>query len=554
MDLGTLPTLTSLENINIHGDNIRDLSSLSALTNLKSLDASYNHITDLSPLAGLTKLYYVDFRDNAISDVRPLAGLSGLTGVYLSNNRITDITPLASLGNFNEFYVDYNYLNINPGSPQKAVLDSFSRTSKNVQYSPQYTSIVSFTDANLKRGLIDAGMDTDKDGEISVDEMYYYDKPLDLSGRHIVNLTGMQYAYSLRSLNVSHNDLQDITDIIDIFGLTSLDISYNSRELDLSFLSHGINSYNQNLITLNLTHSHIKNIDAIPYYCYLENLDISANQIDDITPLAKNTHLKTLNMQYNYVNLSDSSQLDVLQTLLANGASLQYDLQYRHLTGVQLKTHNIQLYEGLNTTVELDFSPANAFINRNCIWQTNSANVDVDTSGNITAKYAGTAQVTVTTEDGGFKDTLSVKVLATTIGSPVYAIDRTNGLLTDISVGTTIAQFKQKLTNLVDDIKLYDQDDNIYNGNYVGTGMTVKLFVNGVERDKLKLAVFGDANGDGGIDINDILSLRAKIIGTYTMDNGQFFASDINKDGVIDINDILSMRAHIIGTYTISAK
>ncbi|MGC8718106.1 MAG: leucine-rich repeat domain-containing protein, partial [bacterium] len=78
-----------------------------------------NQISDISPLANLTKLQELYLESNQISDISPLANLTKLQELDLSNNQISDIRPLtrnAGLGQGDEVYLDYNLLNLTPGS------------------------------------------------------------------------------------------------------------------------------------------------------------------------------------------------------------------------------------------------------------------------------------------------------------------------------------------------------------------------------------------------------------------------------------------------------
>ena len=150
--------------------------------------------------------------------------------------------------------------------------------------------------------------------------------------------------------------------------------------------------------------------------------------------------------------------------------------------------------------------------------------------------------------------TAEVEVKLAEIQSDVYTIDSINGILSEISVGTTVAELKSKLLNEATNIIVFDKDGIEYTGDILGTGMTVKLIVDDIIKDELTLSVFGDVSGDGVIDITDILYIRAIIIGTYTANSYEAPASDIDLDGFIDITDILYIRADILGTYTILAK
>ena len=140
------------------------------------------------------------------------------------------------------------------------------------------------------------------------------------------------------------------------------------------------------------------------------------------------------------------------------------------------------------------------------------------------------------------------------IESAIYTLNRLNWLLTDVSVGTSAQRLIANLENDAANLKVYDKSGNEYSGDTVITGMTVKLTIDGIITDELRLSVLGDVSGDGIIDINDVLYIRAHILDTYTLKAYQSPTADINKDMTININDILYIRAHILGTYNIHAK
>ncbi|MBN2883747.1 MAG: InlB B-repeat-containing protein [Clostridia bacterium] len=140
------------------------------------------------------------------------------------------------------------------------------------------------------------------------------------------------------------------------------------------------------------------------------------------------------------------------------------------------------------------------------------------------------------------------------IQSDTYSIDSSNGVLSQVSLGTSAEQFKLKLQNDPSNIKIYDKQNNEYTGNSLATGMIVRLIINDIVADELVISVLGDVSGDGIIDITDILYIRAIILDTYTMNSYEEPAADINLDTYIDITDILYVRAHILGTYSIQAK
>ncbi len=106
--------ISSLTELDLSGEGIRDLQPLSGLTNLTGLSLYNNKISDLKPLSGLTKLIDLNLNTNKISNIKPLAGLSQLRNLYLQNNQISDAKPLSKLSRlesiclFNNRIVDKN--------------------------------------------------------------------------------------------------------------------------------------------------------------------------------------------------------------------------------------------------------------------------------------------------------------------------------------------------------------------------------------------------------------------------------------------------------------
>ena len=80
------------------------------------------------------------------------------------------------------------------------------------------------------------------------------------------------------------------------------------------------------------------------------------------------------------------------------------------VTGVTLNQSAISLTVGGNETLIPTITPENA-TNKNLTWASDAENIaTVDTTGKVTAVAPGTANITVTTEDGGFTATCAVTV------------------------------------------------------------------------------------------------------------------------------------------------
>ena len=93
------------------------------------------------------------------------------------------------------------------------------------------------------------------------------------------------------------------------------------------------------------------------------------------------------------------------------------------VTGVTLNKNATSLNVGATETLTATVNPTNA-TNKNVTWSSsNTAIATVSASGVVTAKSAGTATITVTTQDGGKKATCTVTVKADTPVNPDTDID-----------------------------------------------------------------------------------------------------------------------------------
>ena len=151
-------------------------------------------------------------------------------------------------------------------------------------------------------------------------------KELNAAGRGISDLTGLEYATNLTSLNLGEfyyywvwppelrtNQIEDIIPLAGLIRLKSLNLS-NNQISDISALS-GLTD----LETLILYNNKITDISALSGLSNLTSLDLERNQIMDITPLSGLTNLKSLELSSNsIVDTSTLSTLTGLESLLLN--------------------------------------------------------------------------------------------------------------------------------------------------------------------------------------------------------------------------------------------
>lgn len=78
----------------------------------------------------------------------------------------------------------------------------------------------------------------------------------------------------------------------------------------------------------------------------------------------------------------------------------------------------------------------------------------------------------------------------------------------------------------------------------LATGLTLKLTSSSTST--YNILIYGDNNGDGEVDIIDLLKVQKHILGINALNDAYLKASDVNKDGIVDIVDLLKIQKHIL--------
>lgn len=103
------------------------------------------------------------------------------------------------------------------------------------------------------------------------------------------------------------------------------------------------------------------------------------------------------------------------------------------------------------------------------------------------------------------------------------------------------------------DRSLYkEQLTQIYGGSYPkGEEVATKIIESTTNLQKDIFNSMGDVTGDGAVDKYDYVLVKRSILGSYSLDDFQRFASDINKSGEVDKFDYILIKRDILGTYDI---
>ena len=133
------------------------------------------------------------------------------------------------------------------------------------------------------------------------------------------------------------------------------------------------------------------------------------------------------------LTIPNGSSLNTDDKLTVDGGTLNGtpsgDVTYK-VTKVELSTSTLALTEGGSETLTAIITPDNA-TNKNVTWSSDNQNVATVEKGKVTAVGAGTAQITVTTEDGEKTATCTVTVTAKTYSLSVDPATLNFGSITE---------------------------------------------------------------------------------------------------------------------------
>ncbi|MBC1796871.1 leucine-rich repeat domain-containing protein [Listeria booriae] len=301
-DLSPLKNLTKLKTLEVHTNKITDVSELSDLVSLESLHLASNQISDISSLNKLTKLkslYLHNQTAGYIQDISVLANMPDLTTLYGYGNKILDISPLEGLTKLtivklnsqlplilpelednvtgNILSVDNPIVGVTGMTPTFSGTDvSFDSAANKIKWSnrhlPGTNTITATFNYTGKPGWTFGGsvsqtytrapsLGTIADvfpdpnlaniiattlGKQVTDTVTHLDletiTDLDASDKGIHELTGMEKLTNLATTQLDGNNITDITPLLNLTQLTSVDITNQTVvfELVIEPLTNGI--------------------------------------------------------------------------------------------------------------------------------------------------------------------------------------------------------------------------------------------------------------------------------------------------------------------------
>lgn len=216
--LSYIGSLSLLETLDLSGCGISNLASLSALSELTVLNLSENSISDVSHLSGLAYLRELNLADNAISSLESLAKLKKLTHLDITGNSISSIDALSQCVELKSLKANGNSIQniqVLQNAPHLARLELSGNGLSNIGTLAGCTEMLYLDLSNNQITSVDA---------IGAMESLTY---LDISYNQVAALPQLSEASRLQQFHGAHNLLTDLSPLVGLKELATVDVDYN---------------------------------------------------------------------------------------------------------------------------------------------------------------------------------------------------------------------------------------------------------------------------------------------------------------------------------------
>ncbi|MFY4671005.1 NEAT domain-containing protein [Bacillus anthracis] len=379
--------LKNLKTFEISNNGLSNVEHINGMNKLIELGLSKNELVDLTPLSKLSGLQKLNLEENFISDITPLSQLTSLYDLKLGSNEIRDVRPVQELGK--RMYIDIQR--------QKIFLEDVEKDKEvkipiyNLQGEPIDTIQLNSEDGIVNNGSVKWGTTGEKTYEFMLDikpeenrikfngtviqnvverldeikedneqkESVILDKALqqhinkenlgrenlnapitkeDLlqikkleilkekekeKGKEIKDITGLEYMTNLEKLTLEGVGLKNLEFISNLEKLNDVNVSHNQIE-DITPLSAL-----KNLQWLNLADNHIKDVSVLGSMLDLLSLKLSGNEIRDVRPLIQLGQWFSIDVGRQKIVLSEAKVNEEIQVPV-------YDLEGESIENIKL--------------------------------------------------------------------------------------------------------------------------------------------------------------------------------------------------------------------------
>ncbi|MEC0019523.1 NEAT domain-containing protein [Bacillus anthracis] len=319
--------LKNLKTFEISNNGLSNVEHINGMNKLIELGLSKNELIDLTPLSKLSGLQKLNLEENFISDITPLSQLTSLYDLKLGSNEIRDVRPVQELGK--RMYIDIQR--------QKIFLEDVEKDKEvkipiyNLQGEPIDTIQLNSEDGIVNNGSVKWGTTGEKTYEFMLD-IKPEENRIKFNGTVIQNVVerldeikedneqkesvilDKTLQQHINKENLGRENLNAPITKEDLLQIKKLEIlKEKEKEKEIKDIT-GL-EYMTNLEKLTLEGVGLKNLEFISNLEKLNDVNVSHNQIEDITPLSALKNLQWLNLADNHIK--DVSVLGSMLDLLS---------------------------------------------------------------------------------------------------------------------------------------------------------------------------------------------------------------------------------------------
>lgn len=307
ISLGGVTFRSDVTQLDLSGREIRDISALSSCRELRWLRLGNNQISDLQALMNLPALELLDLSDNELTELKALMGLDQLRSLNAAGNQLSDTAAVGEMTTLTALDLSDNPLGDFSGLGKLKNLQSLKlRNTGIVDGDLQYLESLQL----LKSLALEENEGLSNEAVSHLKSMIPYCSILHSQLVYSAQIGGKSYPSNLTALNLSGQNLTELGEIDKLDSLVSLDLSRN--QLDSVFQLE----YSPSRLTLrslDLSDNEIMEITALGSLSALEEIDLSGNNISSLQALYRLKGLKTLNISGNPLT---QEQVDALREAL----------------------------------------------------------------------------------------------------------------------------------------------------------------------------------------------------------------------------------------------
>lgn len=119
--------------------------------------------------------------------------------------------------------------------------------------------------------------------------------------------------------------------------------------------------------------------------------------------------------------------------------------------------------------------------------------------------------------------------------------------ITKVEPGTSLTDFIGHLAVADGTAAVYTADGQAKTEGLIATGDILRLYSGNVLHKSYPVLIYGDVNGDGKVNSQDLRRAQRHILGAAALNGYTLTAADVNKDGKINSQDLRRAQLYILG-------